>query len=103
MTHHNEEEAKLVLWRQLDALYLGRMGLFLGKLKECEEGSGTLLDDTIAAWATTDGGYNATNSTMSLMVGEAAPLSASKHRPDSRTSIANVWQTIVIRSWHCIA
>ena len=37
------------MWREVDALYLSEWAYFLGQLKGVKEGSGTLLDNTLAA------------------------------------------------------
>ncbi|MFT5526229.1 MAG: hypothetical protein ACI9HK_004202, partial [Pirellulaceae bacterium] len=98
ITHHNAEEAKLVMWRQLDALYLAEWAYFLGKLKEVKEGNGTLLDNTIAAWATTNGGYNAHDSTrlpLILSGGSGLGIKHQGHLIQKDVPVANVWQTVV--------
>ncbi|MFT5471542.1 MAG: hypothetical protein ACI8UO_006677, partial [Verrucomicrobiales bacterium] len=62
ITHNAQEDEKIAMWQKLDALYLEEWAYFLGKLKGVKEGAGTLLDNTIAAWATTNGGPNAHDS-----------------------------------------
>ena len=64
ITHNAQEDDKIGMWRQLDAMYLSEWAYFLGKLKAVKEGNGTLLDNTMAAWATTNGGPNAHDSKM---------------------------------------
>jgi hypothetical protein len=98
ITHHNEQEDKLVFWRQLDALYLGEWAYFLGKLKSVKEGSGTLLDNTMAAWATTNGGFNAHDSTLLPLIlcgGSALGMKHQGHLVQKDVPVANVWQTVV--------
>ena len=98
ITHHNEQEDKLVLWRQLDALYLAEWAYFLGKLKDVREGNGTLLDNTMAAWATTNGGFNAHDSNLLPLIlcgGRALGLQHQGHLVKRGMPVANVWQTIV--------
>jgi len=100
ITHHNEQEDKIVFWRQLDALYLGEWAYFLGKLKGVKEGSGTLLDSTMAAWATTNGGFNAHDSTLLPLIlcgGSALGLKHQGHLVQKDVQVANVWQTVVNR------
>lgn len=98
ITHHNAEEAKLEMWRKLDALYLAEWAYFLGKLKDVKEGNGTLLDNTIAAWATTNGGYNAHDSTklpLILSGGSGLGVKHQGHLIRKDVPMANVWQTVV--------
>jgi hypothetical protein len=98
ITHHNEEEEKLVTWRKLDALYLAEWAYFLGKLKAVKEGSGTLLDHTIAAWATTNGGFYAHDSTQLPLIlcgGSALGVKHQGHLIQKDVPVANVWQTVV--------
>jgi hypothetical protein len=100
ITHHNEQEDKLVFWRQLDAMYLGEWAYFLGKLKGIKEGDGTLLDHTMAAWATTNGGFNAHDSTLLPLIlcgGKALGLKHQGHLVRKDMPVANVWQTMVDR------
>ena len=98
ITHNAQEDDKLAQWRQLDALYLAEWAYFLGKLKSVKEGSGTLLDNTMAAWATTNGGPNAHDSKMLPLIlcgGSALGLKHQGHLVKKDMPVANVWQTIV--------
>ena len=94
------EEAKLVMWRQLDALCLAEWAYFPGNLKDVNEGSGTLLDNTIAAWATSNGGYNAHDSTLLPLIlsgGSRLGIKHQGHLIQKYVPVANVWQTVVDR------
>jgi hypothetical protein len=98
ITHHDEEEAKLIQWRQLDAMYMEEWADFLGKLKSVKEGHGTLLDNTMAAWATTNGGTNAHSQKQLPLIlcgGSALGLKHQGHLPKKEMPVANVWQTVV--------
>ncbi len=98
ITHHNEQEEKLVFWRELDAIYMSEWAYFLGKLKDIKEGQGTLLDHTVAAWATTNGGFGAHDSTalpLILSGGSALGLKHQGHLVRTGMPVANVWQTVV--------
>jgi hypothetical protein len=100
LTHNAQEDDKIAMWRQLDALYLAEWAYFLGKLKDVREGSGTLLDNTMAAWATTNGGPNAHDSRhlpLILCGGRALGLRHQGHLVKRDMPIANVWQTVVNR------
>lgn len=100
ITHHNEQEDKILFWRQLDAMYLSEWAYFLGKLKSVKEGNGTLLDNTMAAWATTNGGYAAHDSTMLPLIlcgGSGLGLKHQGHLAKKDLPVANVWQTVVNR------
>lgn len=100
ITHNAQEDDKIAMWRELDALYFAEWAYFLDKLKSVKEGSGTLLDNTIAAWATTNGGPNAHDSKMLPLVlcgGSALGLKHQGHLVQKDLPIANVWQTVVER------
>jgi hypothetical protein len=100
MTHNAQEDDKIAMWRQVDALYLAEWAYFLGKLKAVKEGTGTLLDHTMAAWATTNGGPNAHDSKMLPLIlcgGSALGLKHQGHLVKKDMPIANVWQTVVNR------
>ena len=100
ITHNAQEDDKLGMWRQLDALYLSEWAYFLGKLKSVKEGNGTLLDNTMAAWATTNGGPNAHDSKMLPLIlcgGSALGLKHQGHLVKKDMPISNVWQTVVDR------
>jgi hypothetical protein len=98
ITHHDEQEDKLVFWRKLDALYLEEWAYFLGKLKSVKEGTGSLLDHTIAAWGTTNGGFNAHDSTQLPLIlcgGSGLGIKHQGHLVKKDMPVANVWQTVV--------
>lgn len=98
ITHHNEQEDKIVFWRELDALYLAEWAYFLGQLKSVKEGNGTLLDNTIAAWATTNGGFNAHDSNLLPLIlcgGAGLGVKHQGHLVQKDVPIANIWQTVV--------
>ncbi|MFT5125531.1 MAG: hypothetical protein ACI9TH_001819 [Kiritimatiellia bacterium] len=100
ITHNAQEDEKIDMWRQLDALYLGEWAHFLNRLKSVKEGDGTLLDNTMAAWATTNGGPNAHDSKhlpLILCGGSALGLKHQGHLVKTGMPIANVWQTVVDR------
>jgi hypothetical protein len=98
LTHHNEQEDKLIFWRELDALYMAEWAYFLGKLKSVPEGSGTLLDNTIAAWGTTNGGLGAHDSNLLPLIlcgGSALGIKHQGHLVQKDVPLANVWRTVV--------
>jgi hypothetical protein len=100
LTHNAQEDDKIAMWREVDALYLAEWAYFLGKLKSVKEGSGTLLDNTMAAWATTNGGPNAHDSKMLPLLlcgGSAMGLKHQGHLVQKDVPVANVWQTVVNR------
>jgi hypothetical protein len=100
LSHNAQEDDKIAMWRQVDALYLAEWAYFLGKLKSVKEGSGTLLDNTMAAWATTNGGPNAHDSKMLPLIlcgGKALGLKHQGHLVKTDMPVANVWQTVVDR------
>jgi hypothetical protein len=100
ITHNTQEDDKIAMWRRIDALYLAEWAYFLGKLKSVKEGNGTLLDNTMAAWATTNGGPNAHDSKMLPLIlcgGSALGLKHQGHLVQKDVPIANVWRTVVDR------
>ena len=100
ITHNAQEDDKIAMWRKLDSMYLAEWAYFLGKLKSVKEGNGTLLDNTMAAWATTNGGPNAHDSKMLPLIlcgGKSLGLKHQGHLLKTDMPIANVWQTVVNR------
>jgi hypothetical protein len=100
LTHHSEEEEKVRFWGELDALYMEEWAYFLGKLRGIREGNRTLLDHTMAAWGTTNGGYAAHDSRMLPLIlcgGSALGLRHQGHLVKTDMPLANVWQTMVTR------
>jgi hypothetical protein len=98
LTHHNQQEDKLIFWSEVDALYMAEWAYFLGKLKSVPEGSGTLLDNTIAAWGTTNGGLGAHDSNMLPLIlcgGSGLGIKHQGHLVQKDVPIANVWRTVV--------
>lgn len=100
LTHNAQEDDKIAQWRELDALYLTEWAHFLGRLKSVKEGQGTLLDHTMASWATTNGGPNAHDSKLLPLIlcgGAALGLKHQGHLVQKDVPVANVWQTVVER------
>ena len=98
LTHHNEQEDKVAFWREVDALYMAEWAYFLGKLKSVPEGAGTLLDNTIATWGTTNGGLGAHDSNMLPLIlcgGSALGIKHQGHLVQKDVPLANVWRTVV--------
>ena len=56
ITHNNGEEEKLRWWTKIDAWQVEEWVYFLNKLQAMREGTGTVLDHTLALWGTTNGG-----------------------------------------------
>ena len=56
ITHNAGDEDKLSWWTKIDAWQMEDWVYFLGKLKDMPEGTGTVLDHTLALWGTTNGG-----------------------------------------------
>ncbi len=99
LTHHGNQEEKLRWWAQIDQAYVEFWGYFLGKLKSIKEGNGTLLDHTMAAWATTNGagGHGCDNLPVMLCGGSALGIKHQGHVIKKDVMIGNVWQTVVDR------
>ena len=56
ISHHGGEEDKLKWWTKIDVWQMEDWVYFLNKLKGLREGTGTVLDHTMALWGTTNGG-----------------------------------------------
>jgi hypothetical protein len=100
ITHHDEDQEKLAMWRKLDAIYMSEWAYFLGKLKGAREGSGSVFDNTMAAWATTNGGpyaHSAKQLPLILCGGSALGLKHQGHLVKTDMPVSNVWQTVVDR------
>jgi hypothetical protein len=99
LSHHGEDEEKLRFWAQVDQVYMEHWAYFLGKLKSIKEGNGTLLDHTMAAWATTNGeyGHGRTNLPLILCGGAGLGLKHQGHLVKQGVMIGNVWQTMLNR------
>ena len=69
------------------------------KLKSIKEGQGTLLDHTLAAWATTNGagGHGRDDLPLILCGGAALGIKHQGHLVKKGVMVGNVWQTIVDR------
>ncbi len=99
VTHHGEDPEKLRLWSVIDAMYMEHWAYFIGKLKSIKEGNGTLLDHTMAAWATTqgEGGHSEKKLPLMLCGGKALGLKHQGHLPKNDMKIGSVWQTMLDR------
>jgi Protein of unknown function (DUF1552) len=97
LTHHGEDEEKLRLWSVMDGLYMEHWAYFLGKLKSIKEGNGTLLDHTVAAWATTngEGGHAGNKLPMILCGGAGLGLKHQGHIATKDMKVGSVWQTML--------
>ncbi len=99
LTHHGQLPEKLEMWAQVDQIYMEYWAYFVGKLKSVQEGQGTLLDHTMAAWATTngDGGHGRDNLPLILCGGAGLGIKHQGHLVKKGTMVGNVWQTMVDR------
>ncbi len=99
LTHHGEEPEKLRMWSVVDAIYMEHWAYFIGKLKSIKEGNGTLLDHTMAAWATTqgEGGHSEKKLPLMLCGGKALGLKHQGHLPLNDMKLGSVWQTMLDR------
>jgi len=99
LTHHGQLPEKLAAWAQVDQIYVEYWAYFIGKLKSVKEGDGTLLGNTMAAWATTngDGGHGRDHLPLMLCGGSALGLKHQGHLIKKDVMIADVWQTVVDR------
>ena len=94
LTHHGQLPEKLAAWAQVDQIYVEYWAYFIGKLKSVKEGDGTLLDHTMAAWATTngEGGHGRDHLPLMLCGGSALGLKHQGHIIKKDVMIADVWK-----------
>jgi hypothetical protein len=99
LTHHGYQEDKLRWWAQVDGMYVDFWAYFIGKLKSVREGNATLLDRTMAAWATTNGvgGHGRDNLPVMLCGGSSLGIRHQGHVVKRNVMVGNVWQTMVDR------
>lgn len=101
ITHNNGEEEKLEWWTKIDAWQMEEWVYFLRKLKSLREGTGTVLDHTIALWGTTNGGP-AAHSKQDLPAivtgGTKLGLTHAGHvRCDNQVPLGNLMRTVTER------
>jgi hypothetical protein len=99
LSHHGEDADKLRYWTVVDAEYLKHWAYFLGKLKSVKEGTGTLLDHTMAAWGTAQGeaGHALNNLPLMLCGGAGLGLKHQGHVVKKDVWVGSVWQTMIDR------
>jgi hypothetical protein len=99
LSHHGQLPEKLKMWAEVDQVYMEFWAYFVGKLKSVKEGQGTLLDHTLAAWATTNGagGHGRDNLPLILCGGAGLGIKHQGHLVKKNVMIGNVWQTMVDR------
>ena len=99
LTHHGQLPEKLQMWAQVDQVYMEFWAYFIGKLKNTREGNGTLLDHTMAAWATTNGigGHSRDNLPVLLCGGAGLGIRHQGHVVKRDVMVGNVWQTMLDR------
>jgi hypothetical protein len=98
ITHHGGQDEKLKWWTKIDAWQMADWVYFLDKLKNMREGSGTVLDRTLALWATTSGGTAAHDSRhlpALLTGGTALGIKHAGHLPcGNQVPLGNLIRTI---------
>lgn len=99
LSHHGQLPEKLKMWAEVDRIYMEFWAYFVGRLKSVKEGQGTLLDHTLAAWATTNGagGHGRDNLPLILCGGAGLGIKHQGHLVKKNVMIGNVWQTMVDR------
>jgi len=99
LTHHGNQVDKFKWWAAVDECYIEFWAYFLDKLKSVEEGNGTLLDHTMAAWATTngEGGHGNRDLPVILCGGSALGIKHQGHLVKKDVMVGDVWQTMVSR------
>ncbi len=99
ITHNAGEEEKLRWWTKIDAWQMEDWVYFLGKLKNMSEGTGTVLDHTLAVWGTTNGGPAAhwkTDLPAVLTGGTALGVKHAGHLPcGNKVQLGNLMRTVV--------
>ncbi len=97
MTHHGEDADKLKWWTFSDVLYMEEWAYFLNKLKNVQEGEGTLLDNTMAVYSSTGGTINAHNNhhlPAILCGGKGLGVQHQGHIQQEDAYLGNLWQTM---------
>lgn len=99
LTHHGQLPEKLEMWATVDRIYMEYWAYFVGRLKSVKEGQGTLLDHTMAAWATTNGvgGHGRDDLPLILCGGAGLGIKHQGHVVKKGMMIGNVWQTMIDR------
>ncbi len=98
ITHTNGEEEKLRWWTKIDAWQMEEWAYFLNKLQNMREGTGNVLDHTLALWGTTNGGpaaHDKRNLPALLTGGTALGLKHAGHIAcDNQVPLGNLMRTI---------
>jgi hypothetical protein len=99
LTHHGQLPEKLEMWATVDRIYMEYWAYFVRRLKSVKEGQGTLLDHTMAAWATTNGagGHGRDDLPVILCGGAGLGIKHQGHVVKKGMMIGNVWQTMIDR------
>jgi hypothetical protein len=98
ITHHGGDEEKLRWWTKIDAWQMEEWVYFLDRLSKMREGTGTVLDRTLALWGTTNGGslaHDSKNLTALLTGGKALGIKHAGHVPcENQIKLGNLMRTI---------
>jgi len=100
MTHHGEDPDKLKWFTQADIWYMEEWAYFLNRLKGIREGSGTLLDHTLAMYGSSGGSINAHhNHDLPTMIAGGARLGVKHqgHLVKKDVRLGNLWSTVFDR------
>jgi hypothetical protein len=99
LTHHGQLPEKLAMWAQVDQVYMEFWAYFIGRLKSVKEGHGTLLDHTMASWATTNGlgGHSRDHLPVILCGGAGLGIKHQGHLVKTDVMVGDVWKTVVDR------
>jgi hypothetical protein len=100
MTHHGEDPDKLKWFTQADIWYMEEWAYFLNRLKATREGSGTLLDHTLAVYGSSGGSINAHhNHDLPTMIAGGARLGLKHqgHLIKKDVRLGNLWSTVFDR------
>ena len=97
MTHHGEDPDKLKWFTQSDIWYMEEWDYFLNKLRDIQEGDGTLLDHTLVAYGSSGGAINAHhNHHLPTMIAGGTKLGMKHqgHLVKEDVRLGNLWSTM---------
>jgi hypothetical protein len=97
MTHHGEDPDKLKWFTQSDIWYMEEWAYFLNKLRDIQEGDGTLLDHTLVAYGSSGGAINAHhNHHLPTMIAGGTKLGMKHqgHLVKEDVRLGNLWSTM---------
>ncbi len=100
MTHHGEDPDKLKWFTKADIWYMEEWAYFLNKLKNIKEADGSLLDNTLVSYGSSNGSVNAhLNTDLPTMIAGGSGLGVKHqgHIIKKNVRLGNLWSTVFNR------